>query len=114
MAGARETFTVYRRITLFPFWSKYEDSGSIGPATQDYSAVHQFGNEGDQIQVPAHQRLVAPAFGKMLKFPVWANVGAHSVAGNTPARPYLDIGKDDAREVLEILEDEILPRMPTA
>lgn len=106
--------TLHLRDTLFPFWSKDEAGVSTGPATQDYAAVHQFGNEGEQIQVPAHQRLVTQAFGKMLKYPVWANVGAYSFTGNTPARPYLGIGQDDEREVLGILEDEILARMPAA
>nr|WP_067289864.1 phage virion morphogenesis protein [Marinobacterium profundum] len=106
--------TLHLRDTIFPFWGKDEAGVSTGPATQDYAAAHQFGTQGMQIQVPAHQRLVTQAFGRMLKFPVWSNVRAHSFAGNTPARPYLGLGKDDEREILEILEDEILSLMPSA
>lgn len=70
-----------------------------------YAPFHQFGFG----PVKAHQRLVKQAFGKPLKFPVWANVKAHD--GGVPARPFLPLdaqGNTDlppqwSRGVLDVL-----------
>lgn len=103
--------TLHLRDTIFPFWSRNEAGVSTGPGTEAYAAAQQFGTEGMKIEVPAHQRLVRQAFGKELPFPVWANVGTYSFTGNIPARPYMGVGKEDEREILEILEAEILTQL---
>ena len=103
--------SLHLRDTIFPFWSDNEAGVSTGPGTDAYAAAQQFGTEGMKINVPAHQRLVRQAFGNTLRFPVWSNVKAHSITGSTPARPFLGVSKDDEREILEILEDEILAQL---
>ncbi len=50
-----------------------------------YARIHQFGGG----PVKAHTRLVKQAFGKKLKFPVWANVKARDA--NIPPRPFLPL-----------------------
>lgn len=52
-----------------------------------YARIHQFGGG----PVKAHTRLVKQAFGRKLKFPVWANVKAHDA--NIPPRPFLPLSK---------------------
>ncbi|MDI3326771.1 phage virion morphogenesis protein [Pontibacterium granulatum] len=103
--------TLHLRDTIFPFWSDDEAGVSTGPGTEAYAAAHQFGTEGMKIDVPAHQRLIDQAFGNRLPFPVWVNVGAYSFTGNLPARPYFGLGPEDEREVLGILEGEILGQL---
>ncbi|MFN3881926.1 MAG: phage virion morphogenesis protein [Nitrincola lacisaponensis] len=100
--------SLHLRDTIFPYWDEDEAGVSTGPGTQAYAAAHQFGTEGLDIQVPAHKRRMTQAFGRELRFPVWASVGAYKFKGNLPARPYLGIGADDEREILEIIEAEIL------
>lgn len=102
---------LHLRDTIFPFWSDNESGVSTGPGTDAYAAAQQFGTEGMKINVPAHQRLVRQAFGKELPFPVWSNVKAHTITGSLPARPFMGVSKDDEREILEILEDEILAQL---
>ncbi len=100
--------SLHLRDTIFPFWSKNEAGVSTGPGTESYAAAQQWGTEGMTIQVPAHQRRVTHAFGRELPFPVWANFDAFSFIGNLPARSFLGIGEEDQREILDILEEEVL------
>lgn len=100
--------TLNLRDMIHPFWSKTEAGVSTGMETDAYAAAHQFGTEGMTISVPSHQRLMTQVFGRQLPFPVWATVGAYSFKGGLPARPFLGIGPDDEREILDILEDEYL------
>jgi phage virion morphogenesis protein len=83
-----------------------------------YAAVHHFGAKMGSFgtvvqQVKAHQRQVTQAFGKQLKFPVWATVPAHArkVAmpwGNIPARPFMLLQDEDVVEIKELLETWIM------
>lgn len=99
--------SLHLRDTIFPFWSRNEAGVSTGPGTEAYAAAHQFGTEDMTIQVPAHQRLMTQVFGNELPFPMWVNVGAYSFKGALVPRPFLGIGEEDQREVLDILEEEI-------
>lgn len=80
------------------------DFVDIGTNTQ-YAPYHQFGFG----PVKAHTRRVTKAFGRTLKFPVFASVKAHD--GGVPARPFLPIdqaGNTDlpaawSRGVLDVL-----------
>lgn len=103
--------SLHLRDTIFPFWSKNEAGVSTGPGTEAYAAAHQFGTEDMTIQVPAHQRLMTQVFGNELPFPMWVNVGAYSFKGALVPRPFLGIGEEDKREVLDILEEEILTNL---
>ncbi|MGE4545832.1 MAG: phage virion morphogenesis protein [Pedobacter sp.] len=69
-----------------------------------YAEPHQFGFDGI-VQVPQQNRLVKQAFGKKLKHPVWATVGAFSFEQHIPQREFLGIGRDDTAEIVSILED---------
>lgn len=69
-----------------------------------YGAAHQFGID-KSVMVPAHRRLVKKAFGHALKFPVWANVRAHSFNPHLPARPYLGWNAADKVEIRGIVAD---------
>ncbi|MGD9861558.1 MAG: hypothetical protein AB7S90_16105, partial [Marinobacterium sp.] len=100
--------SLHLRDTIFPFWSKNEAGVSTGPGTEAYAAAQQFGTEGLNIQVPAHQRLMTQVFGNELPFPIWVNVGTYSFQGTLVARPYFGFGVEDKTEILDILEDEIL------
>jgi len=59
-------------------------TGPGGRAPVHYGAAHEFGGE---ITIPEHLRLVKQAFGRELKFPVWANVRSHTV--KLPERSFL-------------------------
>lgn len=69
-----------------------------------YGAAHQFGID-KSVMVPAHRRLVKKAFGHALKFPVWAQVRAHSFNPHLPARPYLGWNQADRTEIRGIVAD---------
>lgn len=71
-----------------------------------YAAPHQFGLDKD-LHVPAHKRAVTTAFGKELKFPVWAQVKAHTFNPKLPARPFLGFSAEDRQEIIEITRDFI-------
>ena len=71
-----------------------------------YAAPHQFGIDKD-LHVPAHKRLVKTAFGEPLKFPVWAQVKAHTFNPKLPARPFLGFSAEDRTEIIEITKDFI-------
>lgn len=71
-----------------------------------YAAPHQFGLDKD-LHVPAHKRLVTTVFKKPLKFPVWAEVRAHTFNPKLPARPFLGLSADDRQEIIEITRDFI-------
>jgi phage virion morphogenesis protein len=71
-----------------------------------YGAAHQFGIDKD-LHVPAHKRAVTKAWGKELKFPVWAQVKAHSFNPKLPARPFLGFSVSDRVEIRDIIEDFI-------
>lgn len=72
-----------------------------------YAAVHQFGSGAEPAKIPAHERLVKQAFGKQLRYPVWARVKGFSRQQNIPARPFLGVSADDREQILEILQDHI-------
>lgn len=59
----------------------------------DYAARMQFGGSGSDLQVKAHTKLIKQAFGKTLKYPVYANVKAHTKKDNVKARPFLGFEK---------------------
>lgn len=99
--------SLHLRDTIFPFWSKNEAGVSTGPGTEAYAAAHQFGTEDMTIQVPAHQRLMTQVFGNELSFPIWVNGGAYSFKGALVPRPFLGIGEEDQREILDILQEAL-------
>lgn len=67
-----------------------------------YGALHEYGGT---VSVPEHLRLVREAFGKALKFPVWATVKTHSVT--YPERSFM-------RTALSEMKDEIVKDMTDA
>lgn len=82
----------------------YRASGTrlvLGTAVA-YAAAHHFGLD-KAVSVPSHRRLVKKAYGKTLKFPVWAHVKAHSFNPKIPARPFLMIQENDKASILGIL-----------
>ena len=66
-----------------------------------YGATHQFGRD----KMPEHKRTVTTAFGKKLKFPVWAQVKSYDP--KIPARPFLGFSDEDRERIMEITEDFI-------
>jgi phage gpG-like protein len=56
----------------------------------------------DKIDVPAHTKLINQAFGKKLKYPVYANVKAHTKKVNVKARPFLGIEKPQKRIIANV------------
>lgn len=71
-----------------------------------YAARHQFGFRG-AVQVPAHVRIVAKAFGRTLPFPVAATVKAHTAYAFTPRRPFLGFDNQDRADLLEIAREHL-------
>lgn len=69
-----------------------------------YGAAHQFGIDKN-LTVPAHRRLVKKVYKHVLKFPVWANVRAHTFNPKLPARPYLGWNDADRTEIRGIVQD---------
>ncbi|QPG06558.1 phage virion morphogenesis protein [Salinimonas marina] len=55
-----------------------------------YAKRHQFGGTMT-VTVPAHTKLVNKAWGKKLKYPVWANVKSHKKTVNIHPRPFMGI-----------------------
>lgn len=53
-----------------------------------YGKAHEEGFHGT-VTVKEHLRLVKQAFGKPLKYPVWATVKSHSVKMNIPEKSFL-------------------------
>lgn len=78
-------------------------------SNKEYAAAHHFGTVGKSIKIPAHRRLMQYAFGRKLKFPVWANVGAYSMKGNITARPYVGLTPEHRQEVLDIIQRHLRP-----
>lgn len=78
-----------------------------------YAAPMHFGAKKGSFgtfvhMVKTHQRQVTQAFGKQLKFPVWATVGAHAREvslpwGDIPARPFMLLQDEDVVEIKELL-----------
>lgn len=68
------------------------------------AAAHQFGLKG-AVKVPAQKSLRKKAFGRELAFPVWAEIRAHTINQNLPARPFIGISADDREEILAIAAD---------
>ncbi|WP_051284385.1 phage virion morphogenesis protein [Desulforegula conservatrix] len=69
-----------------------------------YAAIHQFGFNG-RISIKAHQRKVTQAFGKKLKFPVWASIRAHQARMFMVDRQFLptsleEVGVSDVEEII--------------
>lgn len=81
-------------------WQVRGSSLKVG-TNKVYGATHQFGLDKD-LHVPAHKRAISHAFGKELKFPVWASVKAHTFNPKIPARPFLGFSADDREEILAI------------
>jgi phage gpG-like protein len=65
----------------------------------DYAAIHQFGDDGSEIKVASHIRIISQAFGENLPFPVAVTVAGFTRQQNTPARPYLGVSADNAEEI---------------
>lgn len=83
----------------------FVDSNAAGWGTNlIYGAIHQFGSD-EAVQVPAHQRLVTQAFGRELRFPVYANVRAYTFKQNIPGRAYLGLSLDNEEDLLAIAHD---------
>lgn len=76
-----------RSITQRIDASANEISGIVG-TNVDYAAIHEYGFKG-AVSVKQHLRLVKQAFGRPLKSPVWATVGAHSKNVSLPERSFL-------------------------
>jgi phage virion morphogenesis protein len=74
-----------------------------------YAAAHQFGFKGT-ITVKAHKSLRTTVFKRRLPFPVWAEVRAHPMNQNIPARPFLGISLEDRAEILAITGDFLVKR----
>lgn len=83
-----------------------------------YAAVHHFGAKKGSfgtfaVKVGAYQRLTKQAFGKQLKFPVWATVSAHTRHtalpwGDIPARPFMLLQDEDITDINSLLADWIM------
>ena len=67
--------------------------------TKAYAATHQFGRD----KMPEHKRTVTTAYGKKLRFPVWAQVRSYDP--KIPARPFLGFSDEDRQVIMEIIED---------
>lgn len=76
-----------RSITQRIDASASEISGIVG-TNVEYGAIHEYGFKG-AVSVKQHLRLVKQAFGRPLKSPVWATVGAHSKNVSLPERSFL-------------------------
>ena len=72
----------------------------------EYARTQQEG--GGIIQVPEHTKLISQAFGKPLKYPVYANVKAHSKNTNIKARPFLGIEKRQQDKIIKAFEKHII------
>lgn len=69
-----------------------------------YAATHQFGDDRTiTANVPEHTRLINRAFGKALRFGVYANVSAHqrNQKRNIDARPFLGIESRQRRKIIK-------------
>jgi len=78
-----------------------------------YAALHHYGAEKGSFgtfvhMVKSHNRRVTQAFGKPLKFPVWATVHPHArevslPRGDIPARPFMLVQDEDLVDIKDIL-----------
>lgn len=93
-----------RSITQRVESSAEEISGIVG-TNVDYAAVHEYGFKG-VVTIKQHLRLVKQAFGRPLKFPVWATVGTHSKNVNLPERSFLRSALADMKNS-GVIETEI-------
>lgn len=69
-----------------------------------YAVAHQNGFSGT-VNVPAHTRRITQAFGKVLSFPVYQNVGAFTRAMVIPQREFLGLSDDNKTELLDVIGD---------
>ena len=72
-----------------------------------YGKAHEYGFQGP-VTVKEHLRLGKQAFGKDLKYPVWATVKAHTMNQNLPERSFLRSALADMRpEIMAELDRAI-------
>ncbi len=69
----------------------------------EYARVHEFGFKGP-MPVKSHVRLVKQAFGRELKTPVWATVGAHTRNVDLPERSFM---RSALAEMAPEIEEEL-------
>jgi phage gpG-like protein len=84
----RDTGRLQRSLT-----AKVQGSKITIGTNVDYAARMQFGGQGKLLSVKAHTAIKTQAFGKPLKFPVYANVKAHTKKDNVKARPFIGFSK---------------------
>lgn len=109
----RDTNRLMNSITS----SVQKDSVIIG-TNVEYAAVHNYGAKKFSfgtfaVRVKNHQRLVRKAFGKELKFPVWATVPEHDRNvklpwGDIPARPFMLLQDEDIVEMELIMAEHLV------
>lgn len=71
-----------------------------------YAKTHQYGDAGS-VTIPEHTKLINQAFGKKLKFPVFANVKSHTKQRNIKARPFLGIEQRQRDKIVLAFEHQI-------
>lgn len=112
----RQTGTLARAVTQSP--RTYEVGANIigtvgvaditgkdGRAPVKYGRMHEYGFTGP-VTVKEHLRLVKKAFGKPLKYPVYATVKAHTVNVKLPKRSFLESALKDL-EAAGVIDAEI-------
>lgn len=90
----RDTGRLRNSIT-FQASEKYVEIGT----NVVYGRAHQFGVT--KQNVPEHTKLINQAFGKKLKFPVYATVKAHTKNPKIPARPFLGIENRQKKKIVQ-------------
>lgn len=96
----RDTRRLQSSITFFAS-EKYVEIGT----NVAYATAHQFGVT--KQNVPEHIKLINQAFGKKLKFPVYATVKAHTKNPKIPARPFLGIEARQKKKIIKAFQVQI-------
>lgn len=103
-----QTLVDTRRLESSLTYRADQDSFRVGTNVV-YARPHQFG-VNRMVEIPTHKRLVKKAFGKTLKFPVWATIERYARHMNLPARPFLLVQDEDRDELRFIIRDFLLKR----
>jgi phage gpG-like protein len=82
-------------------------SATVG-TNVEYGAIHEYGYDGPE-SVKAHMRRITEAFGRPLKFPVWASVRPFTRTMHMPERSFLRSSLEEkADSIRQAIEQAVM------
>jgi phage virion morphogenesis protein len=87
-------------------WAVSDDGVAWG-TNVEYATVHHFGYYKSRQRVKGHTRLITEAFGKKLRFGVYAKVSTFARRMKIPRRRFLGVNDADRSALLAIVAEDL-------